>query len=142
MKQITYSQRNEDVKRTWALINVEGQILGKMATKIATLLIGKHKVTYTPHIDGGDYVIVTNAAKIVVTGRKSQNKIYRHHSLFPGGLREQTFEEVLAKHPEKIIEIAVHNMLPKNKLRDPRMSRLKVYPGVDHPHQSQVAKTS
>ncbi len=141
MKTTTYSQRNEDVKRVWQLLDVDGKILGKMATQIAEHLIGKHKVTYTPHIDGGDYVVVINAAKIAVTGRKATNKIYRHHSLYPGGLREQTFTEVLAKQPEKIIETAVHNMIPKNKLRDARMARLKVYPGAEHPHQSQITST-
>jgi large subunit ribosomal protein L13 len=136
--QRTFIQKPADVQRAWHVVDVAGKVLGKVAADIAVLLTGKDKVTYTPHVDSGDFVVVINAAQVVVTGRKSASKIYRRHSGFPGGLNEQTFAEVLTKHPERIIEEAVSSMLPKNKLRTDRMARLKVYPAAEHPHESQV----
>lgn len=136
--QKTYTQKTVDVKRKWHLIDAKGQVIGHVATKIATKLIGKDKPTYTPHIDGGDFVVVINAAEVVATGRKEENKIYYSHSNFPGGLKKVKLSDMREDHPERIIESAVKNMLPKNKLRDPRMSRLKVYAGSEHKHESQL----
>lgn len=131
-------QKRAEVKRNWHLVDADSQVLGRVATQIAEKLIGKSKPTYTPHIDAGDYVVVINAAKVKVTGNKGADKIYYSYSGFPGGLRQMTFDELMAKQPEKIIENAVYNMLPKNKLRSDRMTRLKVYPTADHKHQSQI----
>lgn len=134
----TYSQKTADVKRDWHLIDVKGEVLGRIATKIAQKLIGKHKPTYTPHIEGGDYVVVTNAAEVVLTRNKADQKVYASHSGFPGGFKEVPFKKMIAEHPEKVIQLAVVNMLPKNKLRQVRMNRLKVYAGDQHPHQAQI----
>lgn len=132
-------QPKEAVERSWHLIDAEGKVLGRVATEIAQKLIGKHKPTYTPHIDAGDYVVVINASKVEVTGAKASDKLYRRHSGFMGGLREKSFEELLAQQPERVIELAVTNMLPKNKLRSDRMNRLKVYPSAQHPHTAQFS---
>ena len=137
----TYSQKTADVVRYWQLVDAQGQILGRMATQIAIKLMGKHRPTFTPHIDSGDYVLVINAALIKVTGQKLSDKIYSRHSGYPGGLSQQTLGQLLADHPEKVVYQAVYNMLPKNRLRSDRMNRLKIYPGVDHPHQSQIGQS-
>lgn len=134
----TYMQKTAEVTRDWHVVDAKGRVLGQVATEIAVKLIGKHKPTFTPHIDGGDYVVVVNAADVVVTGNKTQDKIYYSYSGFPGGLSKKTFAEVQARRPETIIEKAVYNMLPKNKLRTGRMDRLKVYAGAEHKHQSQL----
>lgn len=134
----TYMQKPAQVKREWRLVDAKGQVLGRLATQLAQELIGKHKPTYTPHVDGGDYVVVINASQVVLTRDKAQQKVYRRHSQYPGGLKEVTFQEMIEKQPEKIIELAVKNMLPKNKLRQLRMARLKVYANDQHPHQSQI----
>lgn len=136
----TYMQKSAEVEREWHLVDVKDQVLGRVATQIATLLIGKHKPTFTPHIDGGDYVVVVNASKIAVTGGKEDKKVYYHHSNYPGGLKEITFGEMMEKFPTRAIEKAVYNMLPKNKLRTERMNRLKVYAGEEHKHESQLNK--
>ncbi len=133
-KQKTFQQRKEDVQRDWYMVNVDDKILGRVATKIAQLLIGKNKPTYTPHTDAGDYVVVTNAQGVKVTRNKAKRKIYFHHSGYPGGLKSETYEDLFARAPEKIIEKAVWGMLPKNKLRKKRFARLKVYKGNEHPH--------
>lgn len=135
----TYSQRKEDVERQWHLVDAEGQVLGRMATDIAKKLLGKEKPTFTSHIDGGDYVVVINAEKVVVTRNKAEGKIYYRHSGFPGGLRQRSFNEMQARNPEEIIRLAVINMLPKNRLRDQRMTRLKIVVGTEHQY-SQVKK--
>lgn len=135
----TYMQKRAEVKRNWHVVDVDGKILGQVATDIAQKLIGKDKPTFTPHIDGGDFVIVTNAAGVVVTRNKAQDKIYYNYSGYPGGLRKRTFAEIQATRPQEIIERAVYNMLPKNKLRAGRMTRLKVYAATEHPHQSQLS---
>jgi large subunit ribosomal protein L13 len=135
-------QKTAEVTREWHVVDAKGRVLGQVATEVATKLIGKHKPTFTPHIDGGDYVVVTNAAHIVVTGNKAQDKIYYSYSGFPGGLSKRTFSEVLARRPETIIEKAVYNMLPKNKLRTGRMDRLKVFAEAEHKHQSQLGGQS
>ena len=137
-KQQTFMQRKEDVTREWHLVDVKGKILGRVATEIAELLIGKHKPTYTPHTDAGDYVVVTNAAEVELTRGKEDKKVYRWHTGFPGGLKERTFKEMQRKHPEEIIRRAVINMLPKNRLRSDRMARMKIYQDEDHKHESQL----
>ena len=140
--QKSYTQKTADVKREWHLVDVENQILGRVATTIATKLIGKHKPTYTPHIDAGDFVVVINAEKIAVSANKEETKIYYSHSGYPGGLKQRTLGQLRATHPERIIEKAVTNMLPKNKLRSSRMTRLKIYAGSDHPHEAQLIPTN
>ena len=133
----TYIPRKEEIKRKWYLIDAEGQILGRLAVKIAKILSGKEKPIYTPHLDVGDFVIVINAEKIKVTGNKEQKKIYYHHSGYPGGLRKKTYEELLKEKPQLIIKEAVKGMLPKNKLGRQMFKKLKVYKGIEHPHQAQ-----
>ena len=138
--QKTRSLKPAEVKRQWHLVDADGQILGRLATQIATLLMGKHKPSYTPHVDGGDYVVVINAQTVKVTGKKETDKIYYRHSGYLGGLKKQTLAEVRAKYSERLIEKAVYNMLPKNKLRAKRMRRLKVYKDANHKHESQLKK--
>jgi large subunit ribosomal protein L13 len=132
----TFMQRKEDVTRSWHLVDVKGEILGRIATEIAELLIGKHKPTYTPHVDGGDYVVVINSAQVELSRDKANKKVYRWHTGYPGGLKEKKFKDMLADSPNKIIWRAVRNMLPKNKMRSKRMARLKIYPDEQHPHQA------
>ena len=134
----TYSQKPTEVTRRWILIDAKDAPLGRVATEIAKYLIGKYKPTYTPHIDGGDYVVVINAKETVVTGDKEEGKIYYHHTGFPGGIKDASLKEVREKFPERIIENAVKGMLPKNKLSPERMKRLKVFPGSDHAHTAQT----
>ena len=134
----TYSQKPSEVSRRWILIDASSAPLGRVASDIATYLIGKYKPTYTPHIDGGDYVVVINAKDTVVTGDKETGKIYYRHSGFPGGIKDATLKEVREKFPERIIENAVKGMLPKNKLAAERMKRLKVFPGAEHAHAAQT----
>lgn len=133
----TYSQKPSEVTRRWILIDAASAPLGRVSTEIAKYLIGKYKPTYTPHIDGGDYVVVINAEKAVVTGDKERAKVYYRHSGFPGGIKDARLEEVREKFPERIIENAVKGMLPKNKLSPDRMARLKVFVGSDHTHAAQ-----
>lgn len=133
----TVSVRKEDVIHNWWHIDAADKVLGRIATKIATVLQGKHKPSYTPHIDTGDYVVVTNAEKVRVTGKKDLHKIYYHHSLYPGGLKETGFKEMLEKKPEDIITLAVGRMLPKTKLGRAMVKKLKVYKGSEHPHGAQ-----
>jgi large subunit ribosomal protein L13 len=136
----TFSQKTADVSREWFLIDASELPLGRIATIVADKLIGKNKPTYTPHIDGGDYVVVINAKDTVVTGDKETGKIYYRHSGFPGGIKDATLAEVREKFPERIIEKAVKGMLPKNKLSAGRMARLKVFPGAEHTHTAQTPK--
>ena len=133
----TYSLKKEDIKRNWFVLDATNLVLGRMATKIADRIRGKDKPTYTPHVDSGDYVVVINAEKICVTGSKFENKKYYKHSLYPGGLKSQTFKELNEKHPERIIEEAVKGMLPKNKLGKSIIKKLKVFRGPKHDHESQ-----
>ena len=133
----TYSPKLGDADRQWLLIDGEGQVLGRLASEIAKLLRGKHKPTYTPHMDMGDFVIVTNAEKIMVTGKKAQQQMYYRHSGYPGGLRAMPFEELMKRQPTRAIELAVKGMLPKNKLGDKLLGKLKIYAGPDHPHAGQ-----
>ncbi|WP_456342591.1 50S ribosomal protein L13 [Thermovibrio sp.] len=136
----TFMQRKEDVQRDWYLVDATGKTLGRLASEIAKILMGKHKPTYTPHVDGGDFVVVVNAEKIHVTGKKLDKKIYYKHTLYPGGLKETPLRKMLQEKPEEVIRLAVRGMLPKNKLRDRRMKRLKVYVGPEHPHKAQNPK--
>lgn len=133
----TFSQKPADVTRRWILIDATDAPLGRVSTEIAKYLIGKYKPTYTPHTDGGDYVVVVNAAQAVVTGNKELAKIYYRHSGYPGAIRDERLEEVREKHPERIIQAAVKGMLPKNKLAADRMQRLKVFVGAEHAHAAQ-----
>lgn len=136
----TFSLKTADVTRTWYLIDAQDAPMGRVATKVANLLIGKSKPTYTPHIDGGDYVVVINAAKTVVTGDKETDKVYYRHSGFPGALKESTVKQVREKAPERLIEAAVKGMIPKNKLSSGRMARLKIFVGEEHAHTAQTPK--
>ena len=134
----TFSQKPADVSRRWIVIDASSAPLGRVATVIAKHLIGKYKPTYTPHVDGGDYVVVVNAKDAVVTGNKEVAKIYYRHSGFPGGIKDASLADVREKFPERIIEHAVKGMLPKNKLSDDRMKRLKVCAGPEHNHAAQT----
>jgi large subunit ribosomal protein L13 len=133
----TYFPKQGDIEPEWFIIDAEGQILGRLSTEIARILTGKSKPTYTPFLDTGDHVIVINAEKIVLTGKKESDKIYRSHSLYPGGLREKAARFVRAEKPEQMIEEAVWGMLPKNRLGRKMLKKLKVYRGSNHPHQAQ-----
>lgn len=136
--QYSYNQKTADVKREWVVVDAKDRILGQVATEVATKLMGKHRPTYTPHNESGDYVIVINAKEVQVTRNKAKNKIYYSYSGYAGGLKKTTFEEMQALHPERIIEKAVYGMLPDNRLRSVRMARLKIYAGTTHRHESQV----
>ena len=140
MNMKTFSLKKENVNRDWFVIDVADMVLGRVATKIADRIRGKDKPTYTPHTDGGDYVVVINAEKIRITGSKFENKKYYSHSLYPGGLKTKTFRELNEKNPEKIIEEAVKGMLPKNKLGKSIIKKLKVFRGPSHDHESQQPK--
>lgn len=133
----TSSAKPHEIERKWFVIDAQGQTLGRLATRVATVLRGKHKPIYTPHIDCGDYVIVVNAEKINVTGQKLDQKIYYRHSGYPGGLKQVTLRRQLQTHPERVIEAAVRGMLPKNRLGRKMFRKLKVYDGPNHPHQAQ-----
>jgi large subunit ribosomal protein L13 len=136
----TYTPKASDVERQWHVIDASGRNLGRLATEIAQLLRGKHKPIYSPHFDTGDFVIVINAAKILVTSNKAEQKVYYRHSQYPGGLKSTTFSKMLHSHPTWVIEHAVKGMLPKNSLGRTMAKRLKVYAGPTHPHQAQVGK--
>jgi len=136
----TYSAKKGEVERSWYIIDAENKVLGRIATKIAAILRGKHKPVFTPHMDTGDFVVVINAKKVHLTGRKLDNKIYYRHTGYPGGLKSMTAEEMLKKKPENIIKLAVQGMLPKNKLGRKQLTKLKVYSGSNHPHKAQTPK--
>jgi large subunit ribosomal protein L13 len=133
----TFSAKPSDVTRTWYIVDASEAPMGRVATKVATLLTGKGKPTFTKHIDTGDYVVVINAEKIVVTGNKMEDKMYYRHSHFPGGLKEATLKEKMVKDPTFALQHAIRGMLPVNKLRDARLERLKIYAGADHKHEAQ-----
>lgn len=136
----TYSQKSAEINREWYIIDASKMPLGKLAVIIADKLMGKSKVTYTPHIDNGDYVVVINAKQIKVSGNKMTDKMYRHHSGYPGGLKELKLEEVIEKDPARVITNAVKGMLPKNKLSAERLKRLRVFAGAEHAHTAQNPK--
>lgn len=137
----TYSAKPHTVRRNWYVVDATDKTLGRLASIIATMLRGKHKPEFTPHVDTGDYIIVINAEKVAVTGKKATDKVYYHHSGFPGGIKSATFEELRAKAPERIIEIAVKGMLPKGPLGRAMFRKLKVYAGTSHPHTAQQPQT-
>ncbi len=136
----TFTAKPYEVARQWYVVDAQGQTLGRLATRVATVLRGKHKPVYTPHVDCGDYVIVVNADKINVTGQKLDQKIYYRHSGYPGGIKQVTLRRRLLTHPERVIESAVRGMLPKNRLGRKMFRKLKVYAGPDHPHEAQQPK--
>ena len=133
----TYQAKKEELEHQWYLVNAEGKILGRLATKLADLLRGKTKPTYTPHLDTGDFVVVVNAGKVTLTGKKMKDKIYYHHTGYPGGIKETSAEKLLAKKPTEMIRMAVRGMLPKNSLGRQMLRKLKVYAGPNHPHEAQ-----
>jgi len=137
----TKSAREQDVQRDWYVVDAQGQTLGRLATQVATVLRGKHKPIYTPHVDCGDYVIIVNAEKIHTTGQKLTQKKYYRHSGYPGGIKEVALRDQLQKFPERVLEIAVKGMLPKNRLGRRMFKKLKVYAGPNHPHEAQQPKS-
>ncbi len=136
----TFSAKKEAVAKDWFVADADGQVLGRLAAEIARRLRGKHKPVYTPHVDTGDFVIVVNAEKVALTGKKLTDKIYYHHSRYPGGLRETSAEKMLSEKPEELLRIAVRGMLPKNSLGRAMLKKLKVYRGGVHPHEAQCPK--
>jgi len=136
----TYSPKPGDVIRAWHVIDAENVVLGRLATEVATLLRGKHKPTYAPHVDTGDFVIIVNAEKVALTGNKREQKFAYRHSGYPGGLRKRSFGELLDTRPDRLLEKVVKGMLPKNKLGRAQGKKLKVYAGSDHPHTAQQPK--
>ncbi len=134
----TYSTKASEIKRQWHTIDASGKILGKVATEAASLLMGKHKPIFSRHLDSGDFVVITNAEKVKVSGNKSKQKLYYRHSGYPGGLKSISLEKLSQTDPSRVIEYAVKGMLPKNRLRDGMMKRLRVYVGEAHPHLAQT----
>jgi large subunit ribosomal protein L13 len=133
----SYMARPREVERNWYLIDAEGQTLGRLATEIARLLRGKNKPQYTPHVDTGDFVVVVNAEKAIVTGRKAEQKVYYRHSGYPGGLKETSYEVMLERKPTEILRRAVRGMMPKTRLGRQQLRKLKIYAGPEHPHEAQ-----
>jgi len=136
----TFVAKPETVKRDWYVVDAEGKTLGRLASEIASRLRGKHKAEYTPHVDAGDYIIVINAEKVAVTGNKAKNKVYYRHSEFPGGLKSITFEKLIDRKPEMVLELAVKGMLPRGPLGRAMYRKLKVYAGAEHNHAAQQPK--
>ncbi|MHA7132210.1 50S ribosomal protein L13 [Oerskovia turbata] len=137
----TYTPKPGDVQRDWYVIDATDVVLGRLATHVATLLRGKHKATFAPHVDGGDFVIVINADKVALTGNKREQKLAYTHSGYPGGLRAVAYGDLLEKHPERVVEKAVRGMIPKTSLGRTQLGKLKVYAGSEHPHAAQQPKT-
>jgi large subunit ribosomal protein L13 len=133
----TQFAKKGEAERKWLLVDAEGQVLGRLASQIATRLRGKHKPVFTPHVDAGDFVVVINAEKVRFTGRKLDQKVYYRHSNYPGGLKSETLKERMAKEPEEVVRDAVWGMLPKNRLGRTLIKKLKVYSGAEHPHEAQ-----
>ncbi len=133
----TVSAKKESVSREWYVVDATDKTLGRLSTAIANRLRGKHKPEYTPHVDTGDYIVVVNAEQIKVTGNKTTDKVYHHHTGYPGGIKSITFDKLIDKAPEQVIEKAVKGMMPKNKLSRSMMSKLKIYAGNEHPHSAQ-----
>ena len=133
----SYMARPLEVERKWYVVDAEDKHLGRLATQIARVLRGKNKVKYTPHVDVGDFVVVINAAKVVVTGRKAEQRVYRRHSGYPGGMKETSYEQMLARKPTEILRKAVYGMMPKSRLARKQFKKLKIYAGPEHPHAAQ-----
>jgi large subunit ribosomal protein L13 len=143
MKQMkTYSVKGGEIEKAWHVVDATDQTLGRLASGVAAVLMGKHKPSYSPHLDMGDFVVVINAEKVRVTGNKREDKIYYRHTGYMGGLKERTLGEMLERRPERVIELAVRGMLPKNKLGRKMLGHLKVYAGPDHPHGAQVGASA
>lgn len=140
MRRQTYMAKNGEVPRTWRVVDAEGQSLGRLAVEVATVLMGKHRPEYTPHVFCGDPVVVTNASKVVLTGKKAQQKVRKHYTGYISGLKTETYESVMQRRPETLIEDAVRRMLPKNRLGRVMMKNLKVYSGTDHPYADKGLK--
>ncbi len=138
--QRTFTPTSSDIDRTWYVVDADGIPLGRLASEVAQILRGKHKPSFAPHMDMGDYVIVVNAEKVAVSGNKETGKVYYRHSGFPGGLRSDSLAEMRAEHPERLVENAVRGMIPKNRLGRQTLTKLKVYSGHDHPHGAQKPK--
>jgi len=136
----TYSQKASEVQRDWHVIDAADQTLGRLATQIATLLRGKHKPTFSPNLDGGDFVVVVNAEKVALLGRKPEQKMYYRHSGYPGGFKQIPYKRMLATHPDRILRLAVKGMLPKTRLGRQQITKLKIYAGPNHPHSAQQPK--
>jgi large subunit ribosomal protein L13 len=136
----TWTGKTAEIEREWYVIDAEGQTLGRLASRIAPILRGKHKPTYMPHLDCGDFVVIVNAEKVHVTGRKLDQKFYHRHSGYPGGLTSISLRDQLAKHPDRVLQSAIKGMLPKTKLGRRMLKKLKVYAGPEHPHQAQQPK--
>lgn len=133
----TYTPKPSEIERKWYVVDVDGMTLGRVASRIASILRGKHKPIYTPHLDVGDYVVVVNAEKIAVTGRKHDEKLYYRHSRYPGGLTSLSFDEMIDRHPDRVLRLAVKGMLPSGALGRDMLKKLKIYAGEDHPHKAQ-----
>ncbi len=140
MSNSTYTPRPPDIKREWHIVDAKGQTLGRVATEVARLLRGKHKAIYAPHMDTGDFVVIINAAEIVVTGNKAKDKIYYHHTMWPGGFRQENFSDRLHRHPTWPLHDAIQGMLPHSRLGRAMIKKLKIYPGAEHPHAAQMPK--
>jgi large subunit ribosomal protein L13 len=136
----TFTQKQAEIERDWYVVDAQGETLGRLASRIAPILKGKHKPSYTPHLDCGDFVIIVNAEKVRVTGRKLDQKFYHRHSGYPGGLRSTSLRDQLDKYPERVLQAAIRGMLPKNKLGRRMIKKLKVYAGDAHPHDAQQPK--
>jgi large subunit ribosomal protein L13 len=137
----TYSAKPGDVRQDWYVVDAAGQVLGRLAAELARRLRGKHKPEFTPHIDTGDYIVVVNADKLRVTGKKAQNKIYYRHSGYPGGIYSTNFAKLHARHPDRVLKLAVKGMLPKGPLGYAMLKKMKIYAGASHPHTAQQPKT-
>ncbi len=133
----TYQAKKEELERKWYLVNADGKVLGRLSTELVKILKGKNKPIYTPHMDTGDFVVVVNAGKVTLTGKKMKDKVYYHHTGFPGGIKEMNAEKLLAKKPTEMIRMAVKGMLPKNSLGRQMLRKLKIYAGPKHPHEAQ-----
>jgi large subunit ribosomal protein L13 len=133
----SFTPREADIQRRWLLVDASGKTLGRLATQVATVLKGKHKPIYSPHLDTGDHVIVINAGQVSLTGRKGQDKQFFHHTMYPGGGSWTSIQEVMAKHPERVVQRAIRGMLPRTKLGRAMIKKLKVYAGAEHPHAAQ-----
>ena len=136
----TFSAKPHEVQRDWFIVDAAGKVLGRVAAEVARRLRGKHKPEFTPHVDTGDYIVVVNAEKLRVTGNKAKDKLYHRHSTYPGGIYSTSFEKLQAKHPERVLELAVKGMLPKGPLGYAMLRKMKVYAGADHPHAAQQPK--
>ena len=136
----TFSAKSHEVQRGWYIVDATGKVLGRVAAEIARRLRGKHKPEFTPHVDTGDYIVVVNAEKLRVTGNKAKDKLYHRHTTYPGGIRTTNFEKLQAKHPERVLTLAVKGMLPKGPLGYAMMKKLKIYGGATHPHSAQQPK--